>query len=93
MLSEQGKDLIRLEFHKLIEEKIYPTTTRLLKRLHNDFEDFPIHSESALRAVMRTVSSDCILNVISEKLYFNFLNILARFSLPANIESEGGAGL
>ena len=66
VLSQQGKDLIRLEFHKLIEEKIYSTTSRLLKRLHNDFEDFPIHAESVLRAVMRTVSLDCILNLSSE---------------------------
>ena len=49
VLSEQGKDLIRLEFHKLSIAKINPTTTRLFKRLQNDFEDFPIHAESALR--------------------------------------------
>jgi hypothetical protein len=33
VLSEQGKDLIRLEFHKLIQKKVYPTFEKLLKRL------------------------------------------------------------
>ncbi|CAF1352181.1 unnamed protein product [Rotaria sordida] len=46
ILSEQGKDLIRFEFHKLIQEKVYPTSEKLLKRLKDQYEDFPIRSAS-----------------------------------------------
>lgn len=56
VLSEQGKDVIRVEFHKLIQEKIYPTSDKLLKRLTEQYEDFPIRSASTLRKKMKNVS-------------------------------------
>ena len=56
ILSDEGKDLIRLEFHKLIEEKVYPTSDKLLERLKEKYEDFPIRSTSALRKEMKKVS-------------------------------------
>ncbi|CAF3998146.1 unnamed protein product [Rotaria sp. Silwood2] len=55
ILSEQGKDLIRVEFHKLIQEKVYPTSEKLLKRLNEQYEDFPIRSASTLRKEMKSI--------------------------------------
>ncbi|CAM4984974.1 unnamed protein product [Rotaria socialis] len=43
-LAEYAKNTIRYSFYLLLEEKIYPTTARLLSRLRQDFDDFPIHS-------------------------------------------------
>ena len=56
ILSEQGKDIIRVEFHRLIQEKVYPTSDKLLKRLKEQYEDFPLRSASTLRKTMRNVS-------------------------------------
>ncbi|CAF2967915.1 unnamed protein product [Rotaria sp. Silwood2] len=55
ILSEQGKDLIRVEFHKLIQEKVYPTSEKLLKRLNEQYEDFPIRSASTLRKEIKSI--------------------------------------
>ena len=56
VLSEQGEDLIRLEVQKLIQEKVYPTSEKLLKRLIEQHEDFPIRSTSTLCKTLRHVS-------------------------------------
>ncbi|CAF1610418.1 unnamed protein product, partial [Didymodactylos carnosus] len=53
--KKQGKDLIRFEFHKLIQEKVYPTSEKLLKRLIERYEDFPIRSATTLRKKMRNL--------------------------------------
>lgn len=49
--------MIRVKFHELLEEKVYPTLDRLLKRIHQDLDDFPIHSKGSLSKVMKTVSN------------------------------------
>lgn len=67
ILSEQGKDLIRVEFHKLIQEKVYPTSAKLLKRLKEQCDDFPIRSASTLRQKMRSVSKIFFVTYIREK--------------------------
>ncbi|CAF1219927.1 unnamed protein product [Adineta ricciae] len=48
VLSEQGKDLSRVKFDKLVQEKVYPTLEKLLKRLTEQYADFPIYSTSTL---------------------------------------------
>ena len=67
ILSEQGKDLIRFEFHKLIQEKVYPTSEKFLKRLKDQYEDFPIRSASTLRKKMRSVSEVFVLTYARRK--------------------------
>ncbi|CAF1262526.1 unnamed protein product [Rotaria sordida] len=54
--QQQGKDLIRFEFHKLIQEKVYPTSEKLLKRLIERYEDFPIRSATEL---LQPVCTNC----------------------------------
>jgi superfamily II RNA helicase len=82
MLSVQGKDLIRFEFHKLIEEKVYPISAKLLKRLQEKYEDFPIHSTSTLRKEMKNVSEVFVLRQTIKKknhhtaLLFSLLSLV-----------------
>ncbi len=76
ILSEQGKDLIRVEFHKLIQEKVYPTSEKLLKRLKEQYEDFPIRSTTTLRQKMRSVSKIFIVtNVRGKKKHQTIFSI------------------
>ncbi len=62
-LSEYAKDMIRYQFHLLLQENIYPTTSRLLSRLHRDFDDFPINSVSTLWRAMKHVSITFLLDL------------------------------
>ncbi|CAF3021399.1 unnamed protein product [Rotaria sp. Silwood2] len=48
-LSEEADSEIRYQFQLLLSEKIYPTTTNLLQRLHAAHHDFPIRSKTTLR--------------------------------------------
>jgi hypothetical protein len=67
MLSEYAKDMIRYHFHLLLQEKIYPTTSRLLSRLHQDFDDFPILSVTTLWREMKKVSIRLALDFLEMK--------------------------
>ena len=59
--------MIRVEFHKLIQEKVYPTSDKLLKRLNEQYEDFPIRSASTLRKKMKSVSEVFVLTYARKK--------------------------
>jgi hypothetical protein len=48
VLSELGEDTIRYHFHLMLAEKLYPTLTHLLARLHADHPDFPVRNETSL---------------------------------------------
>ncbi|CAF1305118.1 unnamed protein product [Rotaria sp. Silwood1] len=48
-LFEEADSEIRYQFQLLLSEKIYPTTTDLLQRLHAAHDDFPILSKTTLR--------------------------------------------
>ncbi|CAF1025163.1 unnamed protein product [Rotaria sp. Silwood1] len=48
-LSEEADDEIRVQFHLLLAEKIYPTIAILLERLLSAHKDFPVRSETTLR--------------------------------------------
>ena len=55
VLSSLGEDTIRYIFHKMLEEKIYPTISTLLVRLLNENSDFPIQTESTLLKKLKEI--------------------------------------
>ena len=91
-LSEQGKDLIRLEFHKLIQEKVYPTSEKLLKRLTEKYEDFPIHSTSTLCKKMKNVSKILFSCGEDKKHDTFFYYFLAWIRISKNIKDQNCVG-
>ncbi|CAF4770778.1 unnamed protein product, partial [Rotaria sp. Silwood2] len=54
-LSEQADSEIRYQFQLLLSEKIYPTTTNILERLHAAHDDFPIQSKTTLRCNLHRI--------------------------------------
>jgi hypothetical protein len=78
ILSDQGKDLIRLEFHKLIEEKVYPSSDKLLIRLKEK-------KVSEIFVLTQTITR--------EKHHVAlFFHCLAWFYLSANIKNKSCIG-
>ncbi|CAF3280599.1 unnamed protein product [Rotaria socialis] len=57
-LAEYAKNTIRYSFYLLLEEKIYPTTARLLSRLRQDFDDFTIHSVRKRLAISALINTN-----------------------------------
>ncbi|CAF2733820.1 unnamed protein product [Rotaria sp. Silwood2] len=55
VLSVLAEDAIRYIFHKMLEEKIYPTIATLLARLLAEYSDFPIRTESTLLKKMKEI--------------------------------------
>ncbi|CAF2892765.1 unnamed protein product [Rotaria sp. Silwood2] len=54
-LSDYAEDIIRLQFHKILSKKEYPTTIKLLSSLKSDYPDFPITSKTTLWRHMKMV--------------------------------------
>ena len=54
-LSEEADDEIRFQFHLLLAEKIYPTTSTLLERLLSAHKDFPVRSKNHSSATYASI--------------------------------------
>lgn len=54
-LSELEEDTIRLIFHQLLNEKVYPTVSNMLNALLNQDANFPIQSTTSLRRQMKLI--------------------------------------
>ena len=48
--------MIRVELHKLIQERVHPISEQLLKSLDKLYEDYSIRSASTQRKIMESVS-------------------------------------
>ncbi|CAF0843890.1 unnamed protein product [Didymodactylos carnosus] len=55
-LTMFGQDTIRLTFHLLLKDKMYPTLENLLATLLSQYPDFPIKSKTSLHREMKALS-------------------------------------
>ena len=65
--------MLRYYFHLMLQDKIYPTTARLLARLHQNFDDFPINSVSRLWLEMKKVSTQFLGEFREKRKEIHFL--------------------
>ncbi|CAF1609520.1 unnamed protein product, partial [Didymodactylos carnosus] len=53
LLSEQQQEHIRYTFHRILADRIYPTTEKILDYMLADDDDFPVHSPTTLLRWMK----------------------------------------
>ncbi len=54
-LTNFEQDTIRLTFHLLLKDKVYPTVENLLSTLLSQYPEFPIQSKTSLRREMKVL--------------------------------------